>query len=119
RFEQPEYHRIEITGHCDIDFAASGIQVENVCPVCGTMKWSPIPEYKLSGPPFKMVPDSWDGSDLFRNRCHFPSVSFCTEKVLEIASKYRLTNFRFEAMELPPDAKSKGIPYLPKEENVR
>ena len=59
-----------------------------------------------------MVPGSWDGNPLFRDPILYPRVNFCTQKVLDVAYRYRFTNFRFEQMEGPFDSEGKGINYL-------
>lgn len=103
----PPYFRIEITGSCDIDLAASGLEVISLCQNCGHLRTKPAVS---SG--FRMVKGSWDGSALFRDVIKYPRVSFCTTLILELAYKYQRTNFRFGLMEGPRDAASKGIAYL-------
>lgn len=103
----PYYFRIEIDGHCSIDLAASGLEVLRFAPECEYLATNPS---MATG--FQMVTDSWDGSPLFRDRLYYPRVSFCTQLVLDIAHKYKFTNFRFEPMEGPYDSSSKGIDYL-------
>lgn len=103
----PQYYRVELDGVCQIDSKASGLRVVNQCPECHHLWTDPI---SASG--FQMVPDSWDGSALFRDSTLYPRVSFCTELILELARKHRRTNFRFEPMEGPFDSSSKGINYL-------
>lgn len=105
--QPPHYFRIEIDGKCKIDLAASGLEVVHFAPEC---------EYLVTNPPtisgFQMESGSWDGSPLFRDRLHYPRVSFCTRLVLDIAHKYQFTNFRFEPMEGPYNSSSKGLNYL-------
>jgi len=103
----PEYFRIEITGRCDIDLEASGLKVISFCQNCGHLRTDPA---VASG--FQMVAGSWDGSPLFRDVIKYPRVSFCTNIVFELAYKHQRTNFRFEPMEGPRNAASKGIDYL-------
>lgn len=103
----PRYYRIEIDGRCEIDLEASGLEIVRYAPEC---------EYLVTNPSlasgYQMVADSWDGSPLFRDPLRYPRISFCTQLVLDIARKYRFTNFRFESMEGPYDPGSKGIDYL-------
>ena len=103
----PQYFRIEITGHCEIDLKASALKVISFCQECGYLKTDPaIP----SG--FRIAAGSWDGTALFRDAIKYPRVSFCTDSILELAYKYQHTNFRFEPMEGPLNSASKGIEYL-------
>jgi hypothetical protein len=103
----PEYLRVEIDGACQIDLEASGLQVENRCSECGHVHLKPT---GISG--YKMVPNSWDDSPLFRDPVLFPQVNFCNELVFETAGRHRRSNFRFEPMEGPIEYTSKGIEYL-------
>ncbi len=102
----PRYYRVEVEGRCEIDLGASGGVLLHQCEC----------HHLITEPPmldrFIMQPGSWDGSDLFRDHDLYPRVTFCTEKVMEIASEHRLTNFRFEPMQGPFDYASKGIDYL-------
>lgn len=103
----PNYYRIEIEGRCEIDLAASGLELVHFAPECEYLVTNPSLPTK-----FIMKPGSWDGSPLFRDRLRYPSVSFCTELALDIAHQYRFTNFRFEPMQGPLDSWSRGIDYL-------
>lgn len=105
--EPPLYHRIEIDGRCEIDFAASGLEIVRFSPECQHLVTKPS---MSSG--FRMVSGSWDANPLFRDQLHYPRVSFCTQLVLDLARSNRFTNFRFEAMQGPYDHGSKGIDYL-------
>lgn len=72
----PRYFRIEIDGRCEIDLAASDLEVVRFAPEC---------QYIMTKPPlasgFQMVPGSWDGSPLFRDPIRYPRVSFCTQLI--------------------------------------
>ena len=107
RVPTPKYFRVEIDGNCKIDLEASGLRVIKYCPECHYL--STEPAVSLG---FKMVPGSRDGSPLFRDADLYPRVNFCTELILELAGKYKRTNFRFESMEGPFDHFSRGIEYL-------
>lgn len=105
----PKYFRTEIDGRCRIDLKASGIQVIRICPECNTITENP----KFSDSHgFIMERGSWDGCDIFRDEIYYPRLNFCTERVLSLMGERRLTNFRFEPMEIPPDPGSKGIKYF-------
>lgn len=103
----PRYFRVEIEGSCQIDLAASGIEVVHFSPECHHLVTR---SSQVAG--FKMVAGSWSGCDLIRDAQLYPRVNFCTEKVLATARHYRFTNFRFELMQGPFDSSSKGIDYL-------
>lgn len=107
--EPPAYYRVEIDGRCQIDLAASGLEIVRLAPECHYLWTRPS---MASG--FRMVPGSWDGSPLFRDPVLYPRVTFCTQLILALAGQHRFTNFRFEPMEGPFDPSSKGIDYLKK-----
>ncbi len=107
--QPPKYFRIEIEGQCKIDLEASRLKVIRHAPKCHYLVTKP------STPAgFIMKANSWDGSDLFRDSNLYPRVNFCTQRVLNLASKYKLTNFRFELMEGPFNPGNRGIDYLQK-----
>jgi hypothetical protein len=93
REEAPAYFRVEITGECMIDFAGSGATIKSICGQCGEIKTQP-PMIRR----FALVQGSWDGCDLFRDRRYFPRVSFCTQRIVDIAKANGLTNCRFQEM---------------------
>jgi hypothetical protein len=89
----PNYFRIEPSGQCMVDFAASGAKISSVCQHCGLLTHEP-PVIRR----FNFVEGSWDGSDLFRDSRHFERVTFCTQRVVDIALEHCITNCRFERM---------------------
>jgi len=93
REDAPAYFRLEITGECMIDFAASGATIKSVCNHCGELKAQP-PVIRRFG----IVEGSWDGCDIFRDRRYFARVCFATPRVVELAKELHLTNCRFERM---------------------
>lgn len=103
----PNYFRIEIDGKCQIDLAASGMEIVHFCREHHYLVTRPS-----LAPKFHMIPDSWDGCYLFRDPVLYPRVNFCTRIVLDLARQHRFTNFRFEPMGGPFDSASKGIKYL-------
>jgi hypothetical protein len=94
---QPKYYRVEPSGICKVDLAASGVRVTAVCPVCGELKREP-----QSGHGFQLKTGSWDGSDLFRDNVLFPRVIFCTHKIVKVSFDNQLTNCVFTKMEDDP-----------------
>jgi hypothetical protein len=105
----PQYYSVEIDGRCALDLAASGIGNVRICPGCQRVI---APPRMSSDIRFVLTPGSWDGTDLFRDITTYPRVSFCTDRILQLAGQHRLTNFRFEPMAGPIDPRSKGIDYL-------
>jgi hypothetical protein len=91
--EAPEYFRLEIAGQCRVNLAESRMTIEKVCHRCGIFSVQPNLNRR-----FRIMEGSWDGSDLFRDCRHFPRVSFCTQKVVDIARSCGLTNVRFDRM---------------------
>ncbi|MBI2863281.1 MAG: hypothetical protein HYX94_01800 [Chloroflexi bacterium] len=110
----PQYFRVEIDGRCQIDLAASGIEVITLCAECHHLVTRPS-----LAPGFRMVPGSWDGSDLFRDPDFYPRVNFCTQSVLDLAREHQLTNFRFDPMDQPYEFGSRGIDYLKGQREVK
>jgi hypothetical protein len=102
----PSYNRVEIDGVCQIDLEKSGIEIISYCPECHHMDTRPFVEEG-----FKIVPGSWNGSDLFRDPVLYPRVNFCTKKLIDMAHQYKFTNFRFEYMERKKDSPEKGLEY--------
>lgn len=105
----PRYFRVEIDGQYKIDLAASGIEVISLCRECLHLVTRPKYPFEHS---YQRVPGSWDGSSLFCDPVLFPRVNFCTQVAIDLARQHRLTNFRFEPMDKPPDPASKGLDYL-------
>jgi hypothetical protein len=106
---QPQYFRVEIDGKCEIDLIASGVKLIRVCPECHRVIERPTLPHERS---YRIKPDSWDGCPIFRDSVLYPRVSFCTQKLLNLAGQHRFTNFRFEPMTGPFDSASKGMDYL-------
>jgi hypothetical protein len=90
KVEGASYFHIKVTGRCTVDREAKGIRVNFFCPRC---KFSEIEDASFDQP-FILDPTRRDGSDLFIDEL-FPCVTFCTERVLTLASANRRTNFRF------------------------
>jgi hypothetical protein len=88
--DAPSYTRIEIMGECIVDLAESGYTIKSICERCGILETQPS-----IGRPFTIINGSWDGSDLFRDRRHFPRVALCTQIIVELAKASGLTNCLF------------------------
>jgi hypothetical protein len=92
----PRYYRIEIDGRCEIDMAASGLEILRYAPECHYIVTEPR---QANG--FRLLDGSWDGSPLFRDQFRYPRESFCTQAIKDIAQAKRFTNFRFEPLAGP------------------
>lgn len=99
----------------DFDFETSGFTKMQSCLECGsllfdTSKVSSLE--RIDKYPNAIFDGSWNGMNLFTTDLS-PTKFFCTRKVLELAYKHQLTNFRFLTIEQGADAANRGIDYLP------
>lgn len=88
--DPPAYFRIEIDGSCKIDVKASGAKITKYCKKCHYIETMPMVLPNLS-----IITESWDGSPLFRDNILYPSVTFCTQDLVDVVKKKGLTNFSF------------------------
>lgn len=110
--EQPHpwYFYIEVAGTLDLDLAASGLPAAE------------SPDGVLSGRDrpraIRYIPEpaSWDGTDLMKLRNYPMRGIICSRRVIELARKERLTNFRFRPLGLlgHQEIGGKGVDYLGK-----
>jgi hypothetical protein len=112
----PDYHYVngKTLEGVKMDFAASGYVDIEICPECGTLSYNIGATDKKQNRnkyPHVFLKDSWAGKDLFTPE-HWPYVFFCTEKLLQCATKFKLTNFRFTPTEEGNSFESKGVRYL-------
>lgn len=89
----PRYFWVEIDGHCRVDVKASGANSIKICKQCNYIETDPMVLQTYS-----LIPGSWDGSPLFRDDIIYPFVNFCTQEVVDLVKKKKLTNFRFRLM---------------------
>jgi hypothetical protein len=97
-----------------IDFDASGFVGVAFCRECGTRSHNISATFKRQHSsvwPFVFRPSTWTGSNLFTTDISAAKF-FCTDKLVEIATKYRFTNFRFIPVEEGAGIESKGLMYL-------
>lgn len=107
RDKPQRYFRLEVSGKCEIDLKASGVELVDFELECHHLVTSPS-----MMPRFVIRDGSWDGQDLFRDPVLFPRVIFCTNRVLEIASRHQFTNFRFDPIQGPFNSALPGLDYL-------
>ena len=93
-----------------LDFDSSGFVGVEFCTECGTRTDNISATYdkQWGGFSYFFKKDSWNGTDLFTTDLS-ETAFFCTEKLVECAIKYRLTNFRFVPIE---QGGGDGIKYL-------
>ena len=99
-----------------VDFQASGYVIREFCSECGRRIENISETFKRQyarGVEFSYVfqDDTWHGLNLFTTDISDRKF-FCTEKIVECARKYRLTNFRFIPIEEGGAFGSKGLKYM-------
>jgi hypothetical protein len=101
----PNYYHIRAIGRAKRDLNQMGITIRSVCIACGYQDfWPP------AGFPYHIVPDSWDGTDIFASD-DAPMMCMCTSKILTLAGMYNHTNFSFVPEGAYPASKSSLIDY--------
>lgn len=110
----PEYYWIDgpkMFG-AELDFEASGFVDNKFCSVCGIRTDNIERTFDLQDKGFSYVfkKGTWNGDHLFTtdiSRTRF----FCTDRILDCAKKYKLTNFKFIPIENGNELNG-GIRYL-------
>jgi hypothetical protein len=114
----PMYYRLDYKKMegVEIDLVASGfVDIKN-CPECGfsfdVIKSLKLADWKII--PYVIKKDTWKGTNIF---CDAQiGGMFCTEKVIDIAAKYKMTNFRFIPLEIAGSATTfRGVDYMAKD----
>lgn len=103
--EPPQYYHILVKGKCELNLKEMGVTLVKTCK-CGKKNFEPV-----TGFPFVIKEETWDGSDLFISDL-FPRVYFCSEKLIYLAGKNKRTNFLFQAPEAMSEWGAKGIDYI-------
>jgi hypothetical protein len=94
-----------------LDFKASGFVGVKFCTECATRSHNIGATYDRQNSavwPYVFRDGTWAGLNLFTTDLS-QAAFFCTEKLLEIARKYRLTNFRFIPVEEGDGVESRGL----------
>lgn len=97
-----------------LDFDASGFVDVWFCPTCGCRSDDISATYDRQHSevwPYTFIEGSWTGANLFTTDLS-SAAFFCTERVVECATKHRHTNFRFVPVSEGDAIGSKGIVYL-------
>lgn len=88
--DAPNYYLIDIDGRIDLDFAKmNNLRRKKYCQTCGQFEWSQQRMHRR----FVDV-ETWSQNDLCRIKS-LPGFVVCSEKVMDAAEKYKLTNFEF------------------------
>lgn len=114
----PMYYRLDekkMIG-AEFDFESSGFIDAKVCDVCGKLSfdWKQsdrMEDFKIT--PYVLKEKTWNGTNVFCTE-HL-GYMFCTEKVIDCAAKYKMTNFRFTPLEIVGSALGfRGVDYMAK-----
>jgi hypothetical protein len=105
----PPYYHVRVTGRCRLDLKAMGMRVTSTCRACGSREYVPVVARGCV-----IDERTWDGSDLFVSDLS-PAITFCTQKVYDLASLNRRTNVRLVPPERCGDPGYRGMDYLGKE----
>lgn len=83
----PAYCYAPIVGRIGLNLPAMKLKKKNLCPACGRFTWSRERLYTI---PAALDMDTWSGHDLCRVE-DFPAILVCSERVVEVIRKHRLT----------------------------
>lgn len=94
-----------------VNFEASGFVGNKFCPKCHTRSDNISQTYEKQKNGYSIVfkEDTWNGKDLFTTDISHTAF-FCTERVVNCAKKYKLTNFCFIPVEQAGNVN--GIKYM-------
>lgn len=89
----PNYYKVTFEGKVDFDYPAMFLKKKKICAACG--------QYDLNRQrlyPVFLNSESWDGKDMC-SLITCPKELYCTEKVAQLAKKYKLKGFDFRAVQ--------------------
>jgi hypothetical protein len=116
--EPPIYYRLDYKRMegAELDLEASGYINAKVCPMCGNFSYDLTQSDRMRN--YKIIPhqlkiETWNGANVFRSK-NPEGRMFCTEKVVDCAAKYKLTNFSFVPCEIGDGIGFKGVDYSTK-----
>ncbi len=92
---------MEIVGRVDIDPNELNALGGNLCPIYFHSFGVP-PDDKLGNDRSVPILSTWDGSDFVLTRNWRTAKSYCTRRFVDLASKNRWTNFRFDSPDSMP-----------------
>jgi hypothetical protein len=88
--DRPKYYYIIPNLGATLDWKRSGFEHQGICPNCGRESLGGV----NVGHPLYFIENSWRGDDVF-SADRSTALRFCTQKVVDLAEKEGLTNFRF------------------------
>jgi len=116
--EPPMYYRLDykkMVG-AELDFEAGDFVDAKICDVCGNFFYDISQTFDLQETkicPLTFKPETWNGAQVFY--LDHTRLLFCTDKVVDCAHKYKLTNFIFTPVEIANSATwYKGVDYSKK-----
>lgn len=116
--EPPMYFRLDYKKMVgvELDFEASGYVDAKICENCGKFscnieKTGNLQHLKIF--PTVLKPETWSGQHVFCPK-QPERMTFCTDKVVDCANKYGLTNFDFTPFEIGDGIGFKGVDYSTK-----
>ena len=114
----PAYYRLDYKKMigAELDFEASGYVNAKICKVCGKFSFDISKTGNLERSkiiPFVLKSGTWSGKHVF---CPTPQeqIICCTDKVVDCAHKYQLTDFEFCPFEIGHRIGFKGVDYSKK-----
>ena len=116
--EPPMYFRLDYKKMhgAELDFEASGYVDAKICDLCGEFSYDSNKTYNLRCSrvyPYVLKPDTWNGQHVFCPR-QPERYMFCTDRVVDCAHKYKLTDFRFDPFEVGSGIGFDGVDYSKK-----
>ena len=96
--EVPKYYRFYSDGKAELN-EKSNVLTDEHCDECSyTHYYTKGYSYFDTNSPFYITEKTWDGKDFFTVK-EFPTLENCTERVVEIYNKYKMTGLYFEKIE--------------------
>ena len=85
--DSPRYYFLTVIGSVSLDYGAMHYRKQNVCPECGSFRWS---RQKIGISVLDQ--ESWDGAD-FCKLVDYPNYFLCTQKVVDVIKREKLKGF--------------------------
>jgi hypothetical protein len=111
----PIYYRLDYQQMegAELDLEASGFLNAKKCNVCGQFSFNWLQSDRFTRHnliPYKLKEETWNGANVFRPK--YPvGFTFCTERVVDCATKHKMTNFRFIPFEIGDGLGGDGYPF--------
>ena len=85
--DAPHYYFLTVTGSVSLDYDAMRYRKKNVCPDCGSFRWS---RQKIGVSALDYT--TWDGAD-FCKLVDYPNIFLCTNKAVDVIKANKLKGF--------------------------